>query len=469
MITSKYIVVILFPDIVQIYDGPSDYCGMAKGYISSSFGIRITIAKSESITRKGFLFCSTTAPVLNALSYKYNFSGDALYNVLTLPYSKWNPVVLWIDSIYWHGWSGMMCEFGGIWFDSLLTTKVEAGPFCDKFGLLDTNLIVRREFYLYRAHIVLYGFRMFFDMQVLLHVRRPSKEVMTLPFYLPIDTSMKRYVGLLSTESDSAGCTYSFSWHNRIALQIEVLPLCVPSPGPFSLKLSIFHSDHGKTMPALECNHPDIDICAKPDLSVYTIFGEYFDKSLKIGTEYLIKSSCCWLKPVLKIMLTLNSIYMANDTDFAAIQLVPEFSIIMLHFLRLSKTILIFDGTKLGYMQLKVEFPALSYIQLNTGIDSPCARHHAPNIENNDNHVESFVWKSHDMHERFDLEFHSNASALPLNISYSIHNYASLANDWENVLFNRVFISPYNREHNYDLHHSILTIHRELKYIGTGW
>ncbi len=467
---------IFLPDGISMYDGPSNKYTTPNSKISMSFGVRVDICKSTYLLHETVIFRSTPAPVeitITNSTYFYNSSIQNSYRFYILSRDNQNSVVFKMNNIYWDGWSGRKCEFGGIWFDSLVSGTFDAGPFCNKYGYLERNIILRRDLYLYRGRLVLYGLVQFFNLQVEFMARSPSKHALTLPMCVPNPrVSINEKVGFIEMAPFYPKCQYELYWRKNINVNVEILPLCVASLQLVSLEFIVETSQLEAVSHLHEADRTDPGTCQHSKFTERPTFKKrYGSKTASYQVKYTRSSSCCWLEPVLKVSLTMKSDFKIHPRIawHVTIKLPPEIPTLDLYITKRCRSILL-ESTELTYIH--VTFKSQSSCSFNITIDNVllCFRHYDPSKLTNDNRHVSFEWKS----KQNTLYFVVNTAQTcvtriknHLTISYSIHNYTSFASDWENMPPNRVF-TPYYRNWEVGNGEPSHTPYRILKYAGTS-
>ncbi len=209
---------------------------LSTSMISRSFQVTLHAMLSPNDIQPEVLVLSIPAPSNRMTSYhSLNCSHHFTFLVFALTQGKKQAVTLWIDKLAWDGWSGMKCEFGGIWFSSVLTYMFEFGPFCKRHDYMDDFLLVQRKLYLYEGHLVVYTTALF-----TIYITFNTGTSNILGFSLPVcsklpDVSMDTQLGTL----DIQRCTYHFGWNTITEFHAEFFPLCIPQSTSDSLDVVI--------------------------------------------------------------------------------------------------------------------------------------------------------------------------------------------------------------------------------------
>ncbi len=414
-------------------------------------------------------FLNKAAPVVYAKIYNsFNESYSRVYNAIILSKIGWHPVVMWIDKIAWIGWSGRMCEFGGILFGymaaSYNTHQFTAGPLCNRQGSPDEFIILRRQLYLYGGRVIVYSYNKLFTIILELHATVPLKQAFFLPFCLPIDGDrfIRKEGGsiYLKDRSNTASdkCKYEFIWRADFDMQVEILPLCIPSAKPLSLSIAI--NSLSKDISHEHIRGPFIhDFCQQPEFNVSTI---------NHGVKYIMSSSCCWLEPILRISHNSHQVYHINDVGYTQLSSTIRFSSVQIQLVSISQTKLLFSGVGSAYLRLLFQIQSVNRIELTIDDIFPCMKYfNSPHLLNKSS-ADVYEWKTYGIAAYVTITKSSCTTGVYMNMSYSIENYTSLAHDWQIVSPNRVFSPSYIEPYEY-LQTTISLPYRYIQVQNHGW
>ena len=416
-------------------------------------------------------FYSIKAPtnLMNIYSLQ-NHSSYLTYVVYHLSKSRFMPTWLLITHIAWHGWTGMICEFGGIQFYSLVE-KLEMGPFCNRYHSIDKQLIEQRAVYLRGGKMVVYAFHPFFNLSLRWNFTVSLGHSYSLPLIPQISRfTINTAIGTMQAELGAGNAGNYHIWWNQIDnLHISFLPACMPIKMTGTVKVGLGYVQAGLTKFFVHrmMNLEHQKSCQKGLSVLHNVFHT------GLGVEYTVKTPCCWIAPMWEILVTPRKSSYKNIPHTTIIS-IKYFDAITVSMSTISVMEIYFFPYfyRLSYLHIKFSISSREWVEIKRSKNHLCVVCHSLSQQGTRAKEKNYEWKYFSLETRMYVYTENFLLGVWIKMWISIMNYTSSAQYWQDVPSNRVFLPEYDWRRYTEYHQQNVSIalpHQLLLLYGRLW